>query len=92
MMVFPNQLGQDDVRKDALVALTAQLVKDGHPLEYAKQMAMATIFQADLELRNAQFSRLLAWLKERHGDLYPDAVELAESVRQEFERRMHGEF
>jgi hypothetical protein len=45
------------VRKDALVALTARLVKDGHPLEYAKQMATATIFQADLELRNAQFSR-----------------------------------
>jgi hypothetical protein len=91
-MVFPNQLGQDDVRKDALVALTAQLVREGHPLEYAKQMATATIFQADLELRNAQFSRLLAWLKESHSDLYPVAVELAESIRQEFEHRMQGKF
>jgi len=91
-MVFSNQAGQDDVRKDALVALTARLVKEGHPLEYAKQMATATIFQADLELRNAQFSRLLAWLKENHGDLYPQAIELAESVRQEFERRMQGDF
>lgn len=91
-MAFPNQSGQDDVRKDALVALTARLVKEGHPLEYAKQMATASIFQADLELRNAQFTRLLAWLKERHGDIYPEAVELAESVRQEFESRLKGDF
>ena len=91
-MAFPNQSGQDDVRKDALVALTARLVKEGHPLEYAKQMATASIFQADLELRNAQFTRLLSWLKERHGDIYPEAVELAESVRQEFESRLKGDF
>lgn len=91
-MTFLNQSEQDDVRKDALVKLTAQLVKEGHPLEYAKQMAAASIFQADLELRNAQFSRLLAWLKESHSNLYPEALELAESVRHEFERRLKGEF
>ncbi len=91
-MIFPNPSEPDDVRKEALVKLTAQLVKEGHPLEYAKQMATASIFQADLELRNVQFSRLLSWLKERHSDIYPDAVDLAESVRQEFERRLKGEF
>ena len=91
-MVFPNQLGQDDVRKRCFSRINGPVVKEGHPLEYAKQMAMATIFQADLELRNAQFSQLLSWLKERHGEIYPEAVDLAESVRQEFERRMHGEF
>ena len=91
-MVFPNPSEQDDVRKEALVKLTAQLVKEGHPLEYAKQMATASIFQADLELRNAQFSRLLSWLKASHSDIYPDAVDLAESVRQEFERRLKGDF
>lgn len=91
-MAFTHQSGQDDVRKDALVVLTAQLVKEGHPLEYAKKMATASIFQADLELRNAQFSRLLAWLKENHSELYPEALNLAESVRQEFESRLKGEF
>lgn len=90
-MSFPDLSG-DDVRKEALITLTAQLVKAGHPLAYAKQMAAASIFQTDLELRNVQFSRLLAWLKSSHSDIYPEAVELAESVRQEFERRLKGEF
>jgi hypothetical protein len=55
-------------------------------------MATASIFQADLELRNAQFTRLLAWLKESHADIYPDALAIAESVRQEFEQRVTGQF
>jgi len=91
-MDFPSASGQDDIRKEALVALTAKLVQQGHPVNYAQHMATASIFQADLELRNAQFSRLLAWLKEYHSELYPEAVEIVESVRQEFERRITGQF
>jgi hypothetical protein len=91
-MSFPLTPDQDDIRKDALLALTTQFVQQGHPIHYAKHMATATIFQADLDLRNAQFSRLLAWLKENHSDLYPHAVEISESVRQEFERRLTGQF
>jgi hypothetical protein len=92
MMAFSYSSGQDDIRKDALVALTAKFVAQGHPVEYAKHMAMASIFQADLELRNAQFSRLLAWLKDSHADLYPEAIDIVESVRHEFERRLTGDF
>ncbi|MBD2106439.1 hypothetical protein [Nodosilinea sp. FACHB-13] len=91
-MDFPMASSQPDVRKEALVALTAQFVKQGHPPSYAQHMATASIFQADLELRNAQFSRLLAWLKESHADTYPKALEIAEDVRQEFEKRVTGEF
>ncbi|MBD2232222.1 hypothetical protein [Phormidium tenue] len=91
-MDFPMASSQPDVRKEALVALTAQFVKQGHPPSYAQHMATASIFQADLELRNAQFSRLLAWLKESHADVYPKALEIAEDVRQEFEKRVTGEF
>ncbi|MGF1570077.1 MAG: hypothetical protein ACFCVD_18735 [Nodosilinea sp.] len=87
-MTFSLALGPDDVRRGALVALTAQFVSQGHPANYAQHMATASIFQADLELRNAQFSRLLAWLKENHGDVYPDALALSEAVRQEFEQRL----
>ncbi|WP_035987769.1 hypothetical protein [Leptolyngbya sp. KIOST-1] len=91
-MDFSMTSDRPDVRKEALVALTAQFVRQGHPTTYAQHMATASIFQADLELRNAQFSRLLAWLKEAHADLYPDAIALAEAVRQEFEQRVTGEF
>ncbi|PZV09052.1 MAG: hypothetical protein DCF32_03410 [Leptolyngbya sp.] len=91
-MDFPMASSQPDVRKEALVALTAQFVKQGHPPSYAQHMATASIFQADLELRNAQFSRLIAWLKETHADIYPEALEIAEAVRQEFEKRVIGEF
>ena len=91
-MAFSSASGQEDVRKDALVALTAKFVAQGHPVDYAKHMATASIFQADLELRNAQFSQLLAWLKENHADLYAEAVDISESVRQEFERRLTGDF
>jgi hypothetical protein len=91
-MEFSMAPQQPDVRKEALVALTAQFVRQGHPLSYAQHMATASIFQADLELRNAQFTRLIAWLKESHADLYPDALAIAESVRQEFEKRVTGQF
>lgn len=91
-MAFPLDPQQDDVRKEALLALTTQFMRQGHPPEYAQQMATASIFQTDLELRNAQFARLLAWLKDQHSDLYQEAVDLAEAVRQEFERRLTGDF
>ncbi|HSM82952.1 MAG TPA: hypothetical protein VLS96_14775 [Nodosilinea sp.] len=91
-MDFPMASSQPDVRKEALVALTAQFVRQGHAPKYAQHMATASIFQADLELRNAQFSRLLAWLKESHAEIYPEALTLAEAVRQEFEKRVTGEF
>lgn len=91
-MEFPTASGQPDVRKEALIALTAQFVKQGHPPSYAQHMATASIFQADLELRNAQFTRLIAWLKETHFEIYPEALAIAESVRQEFEKHVTGEF
>lgn len=79
---------EDDVRKEALLALTAEFVKQGHPAEYAKYMAMASIFQADLDLRNAQFSGLLHWLQTQQSAIYPAALEVAEGIRQEFENRV----
>lgn len=91
-MDFSMASSQPDVRKEALVALTAEFVRQGHPPKYAQHLATASIFQADLELRNAQFTRLLAWLKESHADLYPTALALSESVRQEFEKRVTGQF
>lgn len=78
----------DPVRQQALAALTAAFVTQGHPAEYATHMATAAIFQADLELRNAQLTRLLAWLKQEHGEVYPDALALTESTREEFEKRV----
>lgn len=89
-MVFPSESQQEDIRKQALLALTAQLIQQGHPAEYAQHMATATIFQADLELRNAQFTRVLSWLKGHHPDIYEEVVSLAESVRQEFEHRVQA--
>jgi hypothetical protein len=78
----------DDIRKEALLALTAEFVKQGHPAEYAKYMAMTSIFQADLDLRNAQLSGLLNWLQTHQAELYPEALEVAESIRREFEARV----
>lgn len=91
-MGFPLTPNQDDIRKEALLALTSEFVRQGHPVQYAKHMATATIFQADLDLRNAQFTRLLAWLKEHHSDIYPQAIDIAEGVRHEFERRVTNDF
>jgi len=39
-------------------------------------------------LRNAQLSRLLAWLQEVHPEVYPDALTLTEQTREEFEQRV----
>lgn len=78
----------DDVRKEALVALTAEFVAQGHPAECAKHMAMASIFQADLDLRNAQLSGLLSWLHTQQPAVYPAALEVIESIRKEFELRI----
>jgi hypothetical protein len=78
----------DLARQQALTLLTAGLINQGHPPEYATHIATAAIFQTDLELRNAQLSRLLAWLKEEHGEVYPSALAMVESTREEFERRV----
>ncbi len=84
-------IGQTDpVRQQALQALTVAFVTQGHPTQYATHMATAAIFQADLELRNAQLSRLLAWLKQEHGDIYQEALNLVESTRIEFEQRVQS--
>lgn len=78
----------DIVRQQALAVLTAEFMQQGHPTEYASHMATSVIFQADLDLRNAQLSRLLAWLKQEQSDIYHEALALVESTRQEFEQRV----
>jgi len=83
-----NEATPDPVKQEALMALMASFVAQGHPQDYAKHMAIATIFQADLELRNAQLNRLLGWLKQDHSDLYSEALKLTENTRIEFEQRL----
>jgi len=78
----------DPVKQQALAVLMASFVAQGHPEQYAQHMAIATIFQADLELRNAQLNRLLSWLKAEHPDRYTEALALVEATRAEFERRV----
>jgi len=78
----------DLIRQHALTALTASFVSQGHPTEYAQHMATAAIFQTDLELRNGQLTRLLAWLKQEHSDVYQDALTLLENTREDFEGRV----
>jgi hypothetical protein len=78
----------DLVRQQALAVLTASFVAQGHAPQYATHMATAAIFQTDLELRNAQLSRLLSWLKQEHDEIYQIALTLVESTRTEFERRV----
>lgn len=79
-----------DARKVALEVLTAQFVTQGHPAQYATHMATAAIFQADLELRNAQLSRLLSWLEQNQPEAYTEALTLVEATREEFERRVQA--
>lgn len=79
-----------DARKQALTVLTANFVSQGHPAEYAAHMATAVIFQTDLELRNAQLTRLLAWLKQEQSTIYPEAVAVVEATCEEFERRVQS--
>ena len=80
----------DPVRQQALTALMTQFVQQGHPEEYAKFMAMSTIFQVDLELRNAQMARLLSWIQQNHSELHDEATQLVESTRAEFEKRVQN--
>jgi hypothetical protein len=85
--MFPEQKS-DPVKQQALTALTAAFIAQGHPPEYATHMATATIFQADLELRNAQLARLLGWLKQEHAEFYPTALVVVEQTCFEFEQRV----
>lgn len=78
----------DSVRQQALTVLMANFIAQGHPETYAQHMATAVIFQTDLELRNAQLSRLLSWLKQEHSQIYQEAIELTNATREEFERRV----
>lgn len=78
----------DPVRKEAIAVLVASLIEQGHPPEYAQVLATSVIFQTDLDLRNAQLARLLAWLKQEQMDIYPIALEIVEQTREEFERRV----
>lgn len=78
----------EEVKRQALATLMAHFVQQGHPEQYAQHMAMLAIFQTDLELRNAQMTRLLGWLKQDHADIYEQAAELVEEVRLEFETRL----
>ncbi|HIK53957.1 MAG TPA: hypothetical protein IGS37_02150 [Synechococcales cyanobacterium M55_K2018_004] len=80
----------DPVRQQAMSVLTASFMAQGHPDTYAQHMAAATIFQADLELRNAQMARLLSWLKQEHAEVYEAAIKLVEDTRIEFERRLQS--
>jgi hypothetical protein len=85
-----NGATPEQVRQQALAALTADLAAKGHPSQYAQHMAAAVIFQADLDLCSAQLSRLLGWIKESHPEIYPDALALVEGTRAEFEQRVQN--
>ncbi len=78
----------DPIRQQALAALTAHFISEGHPSEYAPTLATSAIFQADLDLRNAQLSRLLAWLKQEHAEIYQPALDIVQDLTQEFEQRV----
>ncbi|HIK08159.1 MAG TPA: hypothetical protein IGS40_26325 [Trichormus sp. M33_DOE_039] len=78
----------DPVRQGALAGLIATFVQQGHPPQYAQFMATSIIFQTDLDLRNAQISRLLNWLKQEHESVYTSALTVVEKTREEFERRV----
>ena len=88
VQIMSKETSSDTVRQEALNALTDNFIDQGHPLQYAQAMAASIIFQTDLDLRNAQLSRLLAWLKQEHGNVYPGALEIVEKTRVEFEKRV----
>ncbi|MEB3211523.1 MAG: hypothetical protein VKL39_09210 [Leptolyngbyaceae bacterium] len=79
---------KDEVRQQALMALMTQFVQQGHPDQYAQYMATSAIFQADLELRNAQLNQLLGWLQQSHPEVYTEAIAVVEGIREEFEKRL----
>lgn len=83
-----KEMTPDPVRQEALVALTDSFVQQGHPPQYAQAFAASIIFQTDLDLRNAQMTRLLAWLKQEQSNIYPLALEIIEETRTEFEHRI----
>lgn len=91
MSVASNDPHPEEVRQRALLTLTAEFVQQGHPEQYAQHMAMASIFQADLDLRNAQLNNLLAWLQQEHSELYAIALERLAAVRAEFEQRVQNQ-
>ncbi|MBR8840721.1 MAG: hypothetical protein DSM106950_43815 [Stigonema ocellatum SAG 48.90 = DSM 106950] len=78
----------DQIRQKALASLVDNFLKQGHSPEYAQVLAVSTIFQTDLDLRNAQMARLLAWLKQEHHDIYVSALSVVEKTCEEFERRV----
>ncbi len=78
----------DPVRQEALAGLIANFVNQGHPPQYAQVIATSIIFQTDLDLRNAQISQLLAWLKQEHENIYTSALAIVEQAREDFERRV----
>ena len=78
----------DPVRQEALAALIASFEAQGHPTQYAQAIATSIIFQTDLDLRNAQMARLIAWLKQEHNDVYASALQIIEKTREEFEQRV----
>ncbi|MBK1989411.1 hypothetical protein A0J48_018030 [Sphaerospermopsis aphanizomenoides BCCUSP55] len=76
------------IPQQALAALVDTLVNQGHPPQYAQAMATSIIFQTDLDLRNAQLARLLAWLKEENNDVYQSALDIVKQTCEEFENRV----
>ncbi|AUS99998.1 hypothetical protein CLI64_06150 [Nostoc sp. CENA543] len=83
-----TEASSDQVRHGALAGLIATFVEQGHPPQYAQVMATSIIFQTDLDLRNAQISRLLNWLKQENESIYTSALKVVENTREEFERRV----
>ncbi|MEL6321015.1 MAG: hypothetical protein AAFQ57_10265 [Cyanobacteria bacterium J06626_14] len=79
---------KDEARRQALETLMSQFVQQGHPDQYAQYMATSAIFQADLELRNAQLNQLIGWLQQNHPDVYSSAIAVVEGTREEFEKRL----
>lgn len=78
----------DPIRQAALTALTAKMIEQGCPDKYAPALAASVIFQTDLDLRNAQLSRLLSWLKQDYSDVHELALKIVEKTRAEFEHRV----
>lgn len=83
-----SETTSDPIRQEALTALTAKIIEQGCPDRYAPSLAASIIFQTDLDLRNAQLSRLLAWLKQDYHDVYVLALQIVEKTRAEFEHRV----
>ncbi|MFB2839041.1 hypothetical protein [Floridanema evergladense] len=83
-----SETTSDPVRKEALTALTAKMIEQGCPDKYAPALAASAIFQTDLDLRNAQLSRLLSWLKQDYSDIHELALKIVEKTRAEFEHRV----